>query len=90
MISNMTRIEQLLDDPNPEISLDDLKSEINELAKLRDKSRVAFCKRLAVAYLMIVGRPMTREAPEAADSKRSHDRARRIAAPLGRCGARLT
>lgn len=63
MITNMTRIEQLLSDPAADISLDELRVEINELAKLRDKSRVAFCKRLAVAYMLLVGRPMSRNEP---------------------------
>jgi hypothetical protein len=48
-------VTKLLGDPNPGITLDELATELNELAKLRDASRVAFCKRLAVAYLMVVG-----------------------------------
>jgi len=63
MITNMTRIEQLLSDPNPDISLDELKAELNELAKLRDNSRIAFCKRLSIVYLQIVGRPMSNKEP---------------------------
>lgn len=46
---------KLLADPNPEITLDQLAVELNELAKIRDNARLAFCKRLALAYLMIVG-----------------------------------
>lgn len=69
MISNMTRIEQLLMDPSADASLDELKAEINELAKLRDKSRVAFCKRLAVVYLIIVGRPLSQKEPHDGKSK---------------------
>lgn len=70
MITNMTRIEQLLSDPAADISLDELKAEINELAKLRDKSRVAFCKRLAVAYMIIVGRPFGKNEPRDGGSKK--------------------
>lgn len=62
-LTNMTRIEQILDEPDPNATLDDLKAELNELAKLRERSRVAFCRRLAIVYLTLVGRPMTREAP---------------------------
>jgi hypothetical protein len=62
-ITNITRVESLLADPAADISLDDLKTELNELAKLRDKSRLAFCKRLAVAYLLIVGRVPTMSSP---------------------------
>ena len=68
MFTNMTRIEQLLADPASDISLDELKAEINELAKLRDKSRVAFCKRLAIAYMLIVGRPFGKNQPRDGES----------------------
>jgi hypothetical protein len=51
----MTRIESLLLDPSSDASLDELKGELNELARLRQGSRVAFCKRLAVVYMIIVG-----------------------------------
>lgn len=61
--SNMSRVEDLLLDPAADISLDDLKIELNELARLRDRSRFAFCKRLAVAYMLIVGRIPTMGAP---------------------------
>lgn len=64
MLTNMTRMEQLLADPPADISLDQLRIEINELAKLRDESRVAFCKRLAIAYMILVGRPLGRQEPQ--------------------------
>lgn len=48
-------LSKFLGDPNPGITLDQLASELNELAKIRDSTRLAFCKRLALAYLMIVG-----------------------------------
>lgn len=51
----MKNIETYLDDPRADISLDQLAVELNELAKIRHSARIAFCKRLAVAYLMIVG-----------------------------------
>jgi hypothetical protein len=57
-------VTKLLGDPNPGITLDELAKELNELAKVRDSARLAFCKRLAVVYLMIVG-----HAPKAG----SHD-----------------
>jgi hypothetical protein len=66
----MTRMEQLLSDPAADISLDELKVEINELAKLRDNSRGAFCKRLAIAYMLLVGRPFGKSEPrDGASSK---------------------
>lgn len=70
MLTNMTRIEQLLSDPAADITLDELAVEINELAKLRDNSRVAFCKRLALAYLIIVGRPLSKNEPADGAGKR--------------------
>lgn len=54
--SNIGTVESLLEDPAPDASLDDLKNDLNALARLRNKSRLAFCKRLALVYLMIVGR----------------------------------
>ena len=64
--SNLSRIEELLDDPKSESSLETLKQEMNELAALRHNSRVAFCKRLALAWMVIVGQrpvvgPLTME-----------------------------
>jgi hypothetical protein len=53
----MTDISKLLADPNPEITLDQLAHELNELAKIRNSARFAFCKRLAMVYLLIVGHP---------------------------------
>ena len=73
MITNMTRVEQLLMDPSADASLDELKAEINELARLRDKSRVAFCKRLAVVYLMIVDRPLSRNEPQDGKPKKFYE-----------------
>ena len=70
MITNMTRIESLLADPAADISLADLKAELNELAKLRDKSRLAFCKRLAVAYLLLVGHKYGTGAPRSSEPKK--------------------
>lgn len=51
----MTGLQDLLDKPRPGITLDELAKELNALAKIRDSARVAFCQRLAIAYLMIVG-----------------------------------
>lgn len=73
MITNITRVEQLLTDPASDISLDELKTELNELAKLRSQSRVAFCKRLAIAYMLIVERPMSLDAPRDGKSKKFFD-----------------
>ena len=73
MLTNMTRIEELLSDPNADITLDELKTELNELAKLRDKSRVFFCKRLAVAYLLIVERPLSKSEPNDGKSKKFYE-----------------
>lgn len=72
-LTNMTRIEHLLDDPDADISLDELKAELNELAKLRDNSRAAFCKRLAVAYLILVGRPFGRNEPRDNAAKKFYE-----------------
>jgi hypothetical protein len=77
MLTNMTRIEQLLADPTSDITLEELKVEINELAKLRDKSRVAFCKRLALVYMMIVGRPRSTEEPNDGKGKKFYEWCRR-------------
>jgi hypothetical protein len=73
MITNMTRMEQLLSDPAADISLDELKVELNELAKLRDNSRAAFCKRLAVAYMLLVGRPFGRNEPRDNAAKKFYE-----------------
>jgi hypothetical protein len=48
-------VQKYLADPNPGITLDELARELNELGGIRDSARLAFCKRLAVAYLMVVG-----------------------------------
>lgn len=47
--------EKLLADPREGISLEELAAELNALARVRDSARIAFCKRLAVAYLLVVG-----------------------------------
>lgn len=73
MLTNMTRMEQLLSDPAADISLDELKVELNELAKLRDNSRAAFCKRLAVAYMLIVGRPFGKNEPRDNAAKKFYE-----------------
>jgi hypothetical protein len=54
-LSNITRIETLLLDPVSDITLEELRAEMNELAKLRHGARLSFCKRLAVAYLKLIG-----------------------------------
>lgn len=48
-------ISRYLADPRPGMTLDELARELNELAKIRENARLAFCKRLAVVYLMLVG-----------------------------------
>lgn len=48
-------VGRLLRDPEAGVSLDDLKVDLNQLAKLRNDVRLAFCKRLAIVYLLIVG-----------------------------------
>lgn len=48
-------VSKLLADPQPGMTLDQLASELNGLARIRDNARLAFCKRLAVVYMMIVG-----------------------------------
>lgn len=73
MLTNMTRIEQLLMAPDPEATLEDLKNELNELAKLRDTSRVAFCTRLAAAYMLFTGRPLSKEEPKDGSSKKFYE-----------------
>lgn len=73
MLSNMTRIESLLSDPSPDITLDELRVELNALATLRDGSRVAFCKRLAIAYMMIVGRPLSTREPTDGKPKKFYE-----------------
>lgn len=73
MITNMTRMEQLLSDPAADISLDELKLELNELAKLRDNSRAAFCKRLAIAYMLLVGRPFGKSEPRDNAAKKFYE-----------------
>ena len=51
----MVDISKYQDDPSPSITLPELARELNAIAKLRDNLRLAFCKRIAVAYLSIVG-----------------------------------
>lgn len=53
-MSNLSRLEELLEDPSGEASLDVLKQEMNELAVLRQNTRLAFCKRLALVWMIIV------------------------------------
>jgi hypothetical protein len=48
-------VSRYLADPKPGITLDELAVELNELARVRENARVAFCKRLAVAYMIVVG-----------------------------------
>jgi hypothetical protein len=57
-------VTKLLGDPNPGITLDELAKELNELAKVRHSARAAFCKRIAVAYLIIVGHPPSRQSSD--------------------------
>jgi hypothetical protein len=45
----------LLREPEPTADLEQLARELNELAHVRQNARVAFCRRLAAAYLLIVG-----------------------------------
>ena len=52
---SLSQTDRLLLDPGSDTSLDDLKRELNALAHLRTDSRLAFCKRIAVAYMIIVG-----------------------------------
>jgi hypothetical protein len=59
-------LSKYLADPKPGMTLDELARDLNELAKIRDNARVAFCKRLAVAYLMIVGHVPSRGPSEGA------------------------
>lgn len=63
-LSNMSRVEDLLTDPKPDISLSELKADLNELAKLRQNTRLQFCKRLAIVYFLICGRRYSKEAPK--------------------------
>lgn len=65
-----TDLNQLLRDPQPGVSLADLKSDLNRLATLRGQARLAFCKRLAIVYMLIVGRVPTRKAPKDGESKK--------------------
>ena len=46
----------LLREPEPTADLEQLARELNELAHVRQNARVAFCRRLAAAYLLIVGK----------------------------------
>jgi hypothetical protein len=55
-----TDLSKFLADPKPGITLDELAKELNELARIRESTRLAFCKRLAVVYLMIVGHAPTK------------------------------
>lgn len=45
----------LLLEPEPTADLEQLADELNQLAFIRQNARVAFCRRLAAAYLLIVG-----------------------------------
>lgn len=63
-MTNLSRIESLLEDAPGDTSLEDLKRELNELAKLRHNSRLAFCKRLALAYMLVVGHPLSKASPK--------------------------
>lgn len=57
MIRTGAQIEKLLASPKIGITLNELAIELNELARLRDNARLAFCQRLAVVYLILVGHP---------------------------------
>lgn len=54
-MGNISRIGDLLADPTADMTLEDLKNHLNELAGFRQNVRVAFCKKLARAYFLIVG-----------------------------------
>lgn len=62
----MSDFQKILGDPQPGITLDQLAAELNALAKLRESARLAFCQRLAVAYLLLVG---SRPKPSANSEK---------------------
>lgn len=64
MTSNLAVAHQtLLSDPAPTADLDQLARELNELAQIRQTARLAFCRRLAAAYLLLVGhRPNRRSS----------------------------
>lgn len=62
-ITNISRVESLIADPPSDISLKDLIAELNELAALRQNARLAFCKRLAIAYMLLIGRRVDPGAP---------------------------
>lgn len=57
-MKNISRMEELLSDPMAGVTLNQLRDELNELAKIRDKARLQFCKRLALVYVMLIGRRM--------------------------------
>lgn len=48
----------LLDDAASDVTLDQLKQDLIALGKLRNAARVSFCKRLALVYLKLNGRPL--------------------------------
>jgi len=63
-MNDLARINaRLLSEPEPTLSLAQLADDLNALANIRQNARVAFCRRLAAAYLLIVGhRPNTRSS----------------------------
>jgi hypothetical protein len=77
---NISRIESPPEDPPSDVGLDLLAAELNELARLRNQSRAAFRKRLAISHLIIVGhRPSTGSGEKAKDFLRWCDKNLRTA-----------
>lgn len=56
--------DSLLRDPSPTADLDQLARELNELANIRQSARLAFCKRLAAAYLLLIGHRPNRRSTD--------------------------
>jgi hypothetical protein len=60
-------VSRLLADPKPGMTLNEIAAELNAIAKIRNDARLSFCKRLAVAYLMIVGHAPKQGSKDAAN-----------------------
>ena len=56
--------EELLRDPKPVADLEQLARELNMLARVRENARLAFCRRLAAAYLLLVGHTPNRRSQD--------------------------
>lgn len=53
---NIHSYDALLADAPSDVTLEQLRADLNALGRLRQDARIAFCKRLALAYVKLIGR----------------------------------